>query len=363
MRARQAAVAGLCALVMRASLAAAAPPPATPPAADDAAPAAAELVLIRVVPDDKHVTARLRAELGVMALDSALLDVPADAPALETELLDRLDQAGASAAIEITIDEQRIEVWVADGATGKTLTRRFDLALDPEQAEPRTLAIAAVELLRASRLEFARETVHSGEAPAPDSSDPQATESERPPDADRPEQAPPLTRGALSLAPMIGGGPGGLGVTTHIELAGRWTPGDRFALRVALWLPSLGNSVANEQGRARVFVGMAFIEPQLRLPGGAPWFHPELGLGLGAAITGIDGAANPPFRSNTSVLAGFASHVHLGLGFALTPRLWARLDGYVGAVLPQPTVVFVDEVVAGYGLPFATGSLGLEIWI
>lgn len=349
---------------MRATLASAASPPqpSPEPSTDDEALAQVELVLIRVVPDDKHVTARLRAELGVMALETSIIDVPDDAPVLGPDLLARLDRVGASAAIEIAIDEQRIDVWVADGATGKTLTRRFDLALDPDQAEPRTLAIAAVELLRASRLEFARESP-SSDTPTPIPTGEQATETERPPQDEHPEDPARPPRGAVSLAPMVGGGPGGLGATTHIELAGRWAPLDRFALRLSVWLPSLGNSVSNAQGRARVFVGMAFIEPQLRLPGGARWFHPELGLGLGAAITGIDGAANPPFRSNASVLAGFASHAHAGLGFQLAPRVWARLDGYVGVILPQPVVVFVDQVVAGYGLPFATGSLGLEIWI
>jgi hypothetical protein len=333
------------------------------PSEHDAAPIDAELVLIRVVPDDKRVIARLRAELGVMALDTTIIDVPADAPVLGPELLDRLEPTGASAAIEIAITEQRIDVWVADGATGKTLTRRFDLALDPEQAEPRTLAIAAVELLRASRLEFTGGAAASNAEPDANAESEQATESERAPESERPRDREQIPRGALSLAPMVGGGPGGLGATTHIELAGRWAPLDRFALRLSVWLPSLGNNVSDAEGRARVFVGMAFIEPQVRLPGGARWFHPELGLGLGAAITGIDGAANPPFRSNAAVLAGFASHAHLGFGFELTPRLWARLDGYVGMILPQPVVVFVDEIVAGYGLPFATGSLGLEIWI
>ena len=349
--------------VLHPELSSAAEPPEA--SADEAPLTQTELVLIRVVPEDKHVTARLRAELGVMALETSIINVPADAPVLGPDLLARLDQAGASAAIEIAINEQRIDVWVADGTTGKALTRRFDLALDPSQAEPRTIAIAAVELLRASRLEFATNASSSATPSNTDATGEQAVESERPPVEEQPAEPEPVPapRAALSLAPLIGGSPGGLGLTTHIELAGRWVPLDRFALRLSVWLPSLGNRVGNEQGSARVFIGMAFVEPQLRLPGGVQWFHPELGLGLGAAVTGVDGSANPPFRSTTTVLPAFTSHAHLGLGFELTPRLWARLDGYVGVVLPQPTVVFIDEVVAGFGLPFATGSLGLEIWI
>lgn len=346
---------------MHTSAASAASPPEPSKAAptDDAAQVQTELVLIRVVPADPHVTARLRAELGTIGLDSELIEISDDEPVLSLSLLDRLEPAGASAAIEIAINEQRIDVWVADGTTGKTLSRRFDLALDPDHAEPRTLAIAAIELLRASRLEFVAE--HPSE-PAP-SSEPEIEVEPPPPlaeDAREPDRVP---RGSLSLAPMIGGSPGRLGATTHIEIAGRWAPSDRFALRVSLWLPSLGNNVQDVQGSARVFVGMAFIEPQLRLPGGASWFHPELGLGLGAAMTGIVGTANEPNVSNTAVLGGFASHTHVGFGFQLTPRVWVRLDGYVGVILPQPSIIFVDEVVAGFGLPFATGSLGLEIWI
>jgi hypothetical protein len=98
------------------------------------------------------------------------------------------------------------------------------------------------------------------------------------------------------------------------------------------------------------------------LPGGAPWFHPELGLGLGAAVVSVEGKADPPFRGNASVLAGFVAHTHVGLGFAVTPRVWIRVDGYVGVLLPQPRVTFTGTTVATWGLPWGTGSLGIELW-
>jgi hypothetical protein len=315
-----------------------------------------------VVPDDDQVRARLRAELGLLGLTAVPLEVPEQTPTFGADLLDQLAVGRASAAIEIVVGEHRIDLWVADGNTGKALNRRLDLALFPEQADPRTVAIAAVELLRASRLELGDTGAErDGEAIADASDVPrQARERERPPrDLDLP------SNGAISLAPMIGGSPGGFGVTTHIELAGRWAPLDLFALRFSVWIPTLGNSIAVPDGRVRMFVGMAFIEPQVRVPEGKlKWFRPEFGLGLGGAVVGFEGFAREGLRSATTVLGGFSGYGHLGFGFAVVPRFWIRLDGYVGVLAPRPEVKSTtNETQATWGSPFATGSLGLEIWL
>jgi hypothetical protein len=320
-----------------------------------------ELVLTRVLPANAQVTARLHAELGVSGLEGATIEIADDLPSLGIDLLDRAAAANASAAIEIVFGRNRVDIWVADANTGKTLNRRFDLILDPGLAEPRTLAIAAVELLRTSRLELAEVAIEPDEPESP----PQATENERPPQERAAALPPP--RGSLSLAPIVGGSPGGLGLTTHIEVAGRWAPRKRFALRTSLWIPTLGNRVVDGLEAARVLTLQLFIEPQLRLPGGAPWFHPELGLGLGGALTVIQGQPSPNSIPQRPVLPGFSTHAHLGLGFELSPRFWFRIDGYAGIVQPQPRVVFrddenVDHVVATWGLPFGSGSIGFEVW-
>lgn len=331
---------------------------APPTEAVEPEPVKPELVLTRVLPANPQVTARLHAELGVSGLEGAAIEIADDVPVLGVDLLDRVAAAEAGAAIEIVFGRNRIDIWVADANTGKTLNRRFDLILDPGLAEPRTLAIAAVELLRTSRLELAEASVAEEEEPA---ANPQVTEDERPPD-ERDGLGLQRSRGALSIAPVIGGSPGGLGLTTHIEVAGRWAPGRRFGLRTSLWIPTLGNRVVHELGAARVLTLQLFVEPQLRLPGGAPWFHPELGLGLGAALTVIQGEPAPGGRAKNPVLPGFTANAHLGLGFELSQRFWFRIDGYAGIVQPQPRVLFVDQVVAVWGLPFAAGSIGLEVW-
>lgn len=334
-------------------------PKGSEPSGDEATD---ERVLIRVVPGNDQVSARLRAELGLLGFTAVALDVSEKTPAFAADLLDQLDARNASAAIEIVFGEHRIDLWVADGNTGKALNRRLDLTLDPELADPRTVAISAVELLRASRLELGEATPeHEGTPVAKDDELPER----EPNETGRPTRdlSEPSV-GAISLAPMVGGSPGGFGVTTHVELAGRWAPLERFALRASLWVPTLGNSIAVNDGYVRMFVGMAFIEPQLRLPGGAKWFHPELGLGLGGAVVGFEGNAREGLRSDTQVLGGFTSYGHLGLGFSVVPRLWIRLDGYLGVLLPRPELKStLNETEATWGAPFGTGTLGLEIWL
>jgi hypothetical protein len=162
--------------------------------------------------------------------------------------------------------------------------------------------------------------------------------------------------------PLVTASPGGFNPAAHIELAGRWAPRERFALRFALWAPTVATRIVRDEGNARLIFGMVFVEPQLRLPGGASWFHPELGLGLGLSITNIAGEAVAPYRSTSNTLAGFVSHAHLGLGFAVSPRVWLRLDGYLGVMTPQPRVTFAGEGVARWGLPWGAGSLGVELW-
>lgn len=355
------------------------PAVAAPPSEDPSSSQTADegLVLTRVVPDDNRVAARLGAELYVVGLETEWIDIDPAAPALGPDLLEHVEAVGASAAIEIIVADDRIDVWVADANTGKTLNRRFDLALDPGLAEPRTLAIAAVELLRASRLELEVRRAHDDESANPSGQakgeqgeqarGEQAQEDERPPEPPEPEQRPPS--GAMSLAGVFGGSPGDVGLVGQVEVAGRWAPARRrFGLRAGLWLPTLGNRVGGgDQGEVRLLTMVGFFEPQLRLPGGAPWFHPELGLGLGVALTIYQGQALDQNDDGQGLLPGFVAHAHLGLGFELNRRLWLRADGYFGLVQPQPRITVRDEagverVVARWGLPFGAGAIALEVW-
>ena len=347
----------LCAaLVLAPALAGAAPPAEGEP---EQAVGERERVLVRVIPGNKRVSSRLRAELDIIGLDAQELELAKGSPLLGPDLLDRLDDEDAGAAIEIDIRDDRIDVWVADRDTGKTLTRRFDLAIDPEQGRPRTLALAAVELLRASRLEAS-----AGEAePETPTEAEQETELERPPEDLWFGRA-----GSLSAGPLIGWSPGtpqSLGLTAHVELAGRWAILEPLALRFSIRVPVFGNGVTGDFGSARVFVSTLSVEPQWtpRIPH-TPWFRPALGLGLGLALTAIVGESDTTgVTRRTPILAGLAVDGHLDLGFAVHPRLWLHLGGRASLIQPAPRVQFIEEIAASFGLPWISSTVALELWI
>lgn len=191
-------------------------------------------------------------------------------------------------------------VLAGDGSAARRIEHDIDASIN----SPRSSTHRAVELLRAS------EASEPGEAEPPPPRDP-ATDDELPPeDVEAPASARPL-RGAISLVPLVTASPGGFNPAAHIELAGRWAPLERFALRFALWVPTVATRIVRDEGNARLIFGTLFVEPQLRLPGGASWFHPELGLGLGLSITNVVGEAVAPYRSNAKTVAGFVSHAQL----------------------------------------------------
>ena len=349
------------------SLVLAGPARAAPLAAPSETPATeTELVLIRVLPDDPALRARLEAELDLAGFDSAVLDWAEPEAVLGPSLLDELEPRGANAAIEIHIRDERVEVWVADATTGTALTRRFEREAQARD-QARTLAVGAVELLRASRLEYAeREAQRPGPSPV-DDEDPFAEGGE--PKVPEPEPEPFEPKVSLSLAPLIGGSPGGLGTTAHLEAASRWVVRRPFVLAFDIWIPVFANQSQDQPGvAARSFLTMGFVEPQWspRLER-VPWLHPTLGLGLGVAVLSTQGEIAGEEAGGTAVpvddvVAGFALNARMELAFALHPRVWLRTSAHLGIVQPAFRLNILARQYT-YGLPVGAGSLGIEFWI
>ena len=327
------------------------------PPSDESQEVSSDVVLVRITPEDPRLSARLEAELDIAGLEVQRLDWPEPQEVIGPSLLDELESRAAGAAIEIYFRDDRIEVWVADHGTGTALTRRFDRQ-DDAREQARTLAVGAVELLRASQVEQPEDPLE----PTPDDPEDPFVEPDTPP------EVPFVPKASLSISPLIGGSPGGLGMTGHLEAAVRWAVRRPLLLSFDVWIPVFANQSPNEPGvSARSFIVMAFVEPQwsptLKR---APWFHPSLGLGLGAAILSVRGEVvleeTDQAEPVKDVVAGFAANAHVDLGFAVHPRVWLRAGTHLGILQPAFRINILESKPT-YGLPFFMGTVGIEFWI
>ena len=123
----------------------------------------------------------------------------------------------------------------------------------------------------------------------------------------------------------------------------------------------------------RVFVSTLVVEPQWtpKLER-APWFRPALGLGIGAALTGIVGdPVDDTATRKTPVLGGLALDTHVDLSFVVHPRVWLHVESNLAIIQPAPRMTIGEEIdgqtvetpIATFGLPWTSATLSVELWI
>lgn len=118
--------------------------------------------VVVLTPSETPVSARLRAELGALGVDTLTMAPPEDVSpaALEGIAFDK----EALATIVLVGREQVVEIWIADRTTGKTVIRRVPVASD---GIPDDVAVTkTVELFRASLLEVHLDAEAERKAPA-----------------------------------------------------------------------------------------------------------------------------------------------------------------------------------------------------
>jgi hypothetical protein len=120
---------------------------------------AASVVLVRPAnspPVMVETLVRLKGELTSAGFEASIVDVAAGATTNSHADLERLAaerRADAVVAIVGDVSPDSVEVWVIDKVTGKSVVRR--MPFQPADASTsKTLAIRAMELLRASFLEI-----------------------------------------------------------------------------------------------------------------------------------------------------------------------------------------------------------------
>jgi hypothetical protein len=302
-------------------------------------------------PAVRQATTRLEAELLAAGFAVDLDATPATAPRAEVE------SGGSPAFISIAVlrsgSQVEADVRVVDSVTGKTLLGRVDAGLEPGPSPARTLAIRAVELLRASLLELGLRTREELEV----SPQPKTV----PIDVARGKQTTVAPRhtmtgwsvqlgAATSLTAGLGPTIGPSGWVSRSVAAG-WLVGMR-------WVgPTFGPELRSPVASADVRQVMALAE--IRFVYGTARLAPLVALGLGAADTWATGHAAPPLRAHTAGGLSAVAHTSLGLHIRLLERLGIVLETGALVLSPVHPVRLVGEEVGNTSPVAWLSSLGL----
>ncbi|MEM7155260.1 MAG: hypothetical protein AAF799_20595 [Myxococcota bacterium] len=288
-------------------------------------------------PSESEITARIVAELRFLGFAPEVSDPNGEPTSTDA----------VAAVIAVDNAGGQVEITIIDRVTGKTVSRTLALD-DPDDVDPREVAVRAVELLRASLLEVER-------APPP-------------PEAEVEVSAParralrrPDPRIALGAGIAVGGAPGGVPVATHARLQVRATPHPLLGVVLVGNVPLHAPTVEAIEGQARVRAGWLGIGPRLALRKPDATVVPALSLTAGVAIIDMQGIPEPGFRAVSTRVADAVFEGAFGLEFAVSPRVRLRLDAAAAACARTIRVRFDGRSVAQWCRPHVLGSAGIGV--
>lgn len=331
-------------------------------------------VVVVAADRDRAMVERLRAELVAMGFDVTLVPL-AEGVSTREALEGAAKLHNAVASMHVTAAARGIELWVADRVTGKTVLRDV---VAPDGGAHDTIALRAVELLRASLMEMDAPHPPRGDTPAPPSL--RAVAGVPPPRAPASGAAPTFATSdvadlayaapALRKSPWFGvsiGGaaawsPGGLGPHAALDVGLRAWVVPRVAIEVAGAVPLTTARHDGAEGYsinrfslflagARVELGPLGSRVKPSLGGGFAlvWLHAE---GVGAS-PGYVGATRDAFTGGP--------YLRPGLGVVVAGPLRIRADVLAGVAFKKLVLTYASREAAGWGQPFVVGSVGVEM--
>ena len=312
-------------------------------------------------PDDvqAEVATRIRAELETALFEVVV--VPLDAgtdPRQGVESAAIEPKPIATVAIVRLQNRPAVDVWVSDRVTGKTLVKRVDVGRKSDAAITSSLAIHAVELLRASLLEVRteaapREARTDGPSPIPH---------EIVDWVDRailPEAPKPLlARPAISVAAATIYSSAGMGPAFAPVVRASVGAPNGVAARISFAGPGFGAEV-------RVPSGTAFVRQELALAEFvyAPsrrWLVPIASVGIGGYHLYTKGeSSDPHYGRGTGHAWAVLADIGIGLAARLTPSAALSIDVHGMMTQPSTHLYIGDTPIGTVGRPSVLASLGL----
>jgi hypothetical protein len=292
---------------------------------------------------------RARAELRTEGFVAVVRNAPAEGD--PRTVLSRAAKAeGAIAAISMFQEGPGTvaDLWVIDRVTGKTVIRTVSVSDVPPEERPATLAIRAVELLRASLVE----ALH------PPESTPQR---KLPEDVSRwleparsPLAGPFVHLGVAMLISVDELGPAG----APLVRVG-YGSDEGIAVRLTMMGPAFGANGEGPLGSASVRQELLALE--LAWAPIVDWagFTPMLWVGAGGYHLFADGELHPPNRGKSDHVWSAALLGGGSIGYRLTTNIAAMLDGGVLFTLPRAVVTMQGDAVGSAGRPSVVAALGV----
>lgn len=258
---------------------------------------------------------------------------------------------GAIAAVRLVPSgEGKVEVWVADRVTGKAVVRELDVP--PGGASDAAIAVASVELLRASLMEL-----HSGEPPHGD-----MPVNEKVQALGLPAKSPPrVARLGLTVGAGAELGLRGTGPTGDIDLGAWLRMGSHVGARLMGYMSLAPAHAVTAAGAVDITSQLVGAMATYALADASSAWVPSASIGVALAHVSTTGTAFPPFLSAAEAAWAVAPLADLGMAWSFAPELRIRADGLGAVAIPPIRIRTPVGDVGWWGGPAVILSIGVEV--
>ena len=335
-------------------------------------------------------SAQLLAELGDLGFEVILPEMPldigigdgSDRAARETAA----SRSHAAALIEIASSGGSVVIWIRDRATGRLVLREIATAGDVGEGRVGTLALRAVEVLRASLIEIGTSQPPAPRLPAAivthevtnlptpipqheirrtptlQSVPPGAADNRVVVNAPSGSEKPSINHFSSEFGPAVSFSPGGLSAASQASISLHWLPTRYLGASLTGVFPVIPVVDSAKEGSSAVRLTMVAAEARLTPLAGRSIWSPV--LGAGGAIVWLQASVTdtgPLFHGHSSGAPSGGPCARVGIGVALAPSVRAHLDLLSGVAVQRVVLTYAGRDVATWGHPFFLFALGAEL--
>lgn len=316
--------------------------------------AATALVLrpLESSPELTEAVFRLQGELLAVGLEVEVDGRPSGFGLDTIEMNAWFEQMATERGIDAIIDivgypaPLGVDVWIFQSASHRFRASRVVLEPGTPNA-PETLAIRAIEVLRANFLVF---DVADKDQRVPE------------PAREKPREEAAVSQFGVAAGATLLTSVDGVGPAIVPLVRFDWAVYAGLAAEATISAFGTRPSVETEAGSVRVAQDYGVVGVNYLVPSDS-FVAAFVALGAGAMHTALDGSADSPNQGHHVQQWAFLAQGSLGVRFELSQRYSLCLAGHVQMTAPYASIHFVDTEVATTGRPNLLASLTVGAWL